>query len=557
MRQTNLKRTNRGYVRNLGKAPGGGQPKFYLGHNREEAIRRLDVITAMWERVEERTPPNTKQVPTWTDQEIQAAKQVARGESATLPSGPVRYFEDCVRYVHEIAEISQSTGVKFTPSVSKLYELGVEQINEKYEKALNDRTKAVFEVGTSLSGQTIHQALDAYGEYIDREYRDADGTVSDNGKTKLTQIKAIKNYLPDQDLAALDYQGTDELFGVFRRRPASKRYGTPMARKSCTNYIGELGRFFRWLHLSCQFQWRKPEDYDLIRRTPRELDDDTEKEAQDIPVWTIEQLAMLSKYATPIERIFLLLGLNCAYGADQAGRLRIGHLHLDGEVSFIRRIRRKKKTRSIHILWGQTADGLRWALERRRGQKAEGDFLLLTEKGQPYWRKTKGGNRANAIPRLWADLLKRVRVDHADFPLLPFNSLRDTSANMVRQLAGEEAASVHLAHKHQSKDENLGRYTNPIRKKHFKALRVLEWKLKAVFDAAGEEPWIRQPKSYMGKAKVEKLLELRRQGMSPREIAAKLDISVASVHRLAPSLAKPTASRKVTSPSNLAGGEKS
>ena len=62
MRQTSLKWTKRGYVRNLGKAPGGGQPKFYLGHDREEAIRRLNLITVLWSRVEERTsggmPPN-------------------------------------------------------------------------------------------------------------------------------------------------------------------------------------------------------------------------------------------------------------------------------------------------------------------------------------------------------------------------------------------------------------------------------------------------------------------------------------------------------------------
>jgi len=254
-----------------------------------------------------------------------------------------------------------------------------------------------------------------------------------------------------------------------------------MAKKSCTNYIGELGRFFRWLHLSSQFQWRKPEDFDLIRRMPHELDDDAEKEAQDVPVWTTGQLKVLNEYATPIERIFLLLGLNCAYEADQTGGLRIGDLHLDAKVPYIRRIRRKKKTRSIHVLWGQTNDGLRWALERRRHRKVEGDMLLLTEKDQPYWRKTKGGNRATAIPRLWADLLKRVRVDHPDFPMLPFNSLRDTSANMVRQLVGEEVATLHLAHKHQSKDENLGRYTNPVRKRHFKAFRVLERKLEAVF----------------------------------------------------------------------------
>lgn len=533
MRQTSLKRTKRGYVRNLGRVEGGGQPKFYLGHDRDEAIRRLELITAMWTRAEERN--SAGYLPTWTSEEVEAAKAIARGEAPTLPPTSLYHIKDFVKYVHDVAEISDATGVEFSPSRTKAYEMGMEEINRKFGEAQEGLVKAAAKQVPLLTGQTLHQALDAYRDEIDREYRDADGTISDNGKTKQIQIRAIKSYLQDVDLAALDYQGTNELFGVFRRRPASKRYGTPMARKSCTNYIGELGRFFRWLHLVSQFNWRKPEDYDLIRRTPRELDDDAEKEAQDIPVWTIDQLAVLNEYATPIERVFLLLGLNCSYGADQAGRLRIRHLHLDGKLPHIRRIRNKKKTISIHLLWGQTADGLRWALERRRGQKVEDDILLLTEKGQPYWRKTKGGNRANAIPRLWADLLKRVRVDDPSFPMLPFNSLRDTSADMVRQLAGEEVASLHLAHKHQSKDENLGRYTNPVRKKHFKALRRLERKLSVVFTASGDAPWVRPPKNYMGRAKADKVRELRRQGVPPKVIAAKLDISVASVYRIAPS----------------------
>jgi hypothetical protein len=407
MRQTSLKRTKRGYVRNLGRAGGGSQPKFYLGHDRDEAIRRLGLITAMWAAVEERTKGSVGYEPTWTEEELEAAKAIARGEPPTLPpSGLSQNVKDFVKYVHDVAKISEATGVKFTPSRAKAYEIGIDEINRKFGEAQTDLAKAVAKQAPLPTGQTLHQALDAYRDYIDREYQEADGTISDNGKTKLGQIKAIKSYLPDVDLGSLDYQGTDKIFGVFRRRPASKRYGTPMAKKSCTNYIGELGRFFKWLHLSKDWDWRKPEDFDFIKRTPRELDDDAEKEAQDVPVWTIAQLAMLNKYATPIERVFLLLGLNCAYGADQAGRLRIGHLHLDGERPYIRRIRRKKKTRSIHILWQQTADGLRWALDRRRGQKVEGDILLLTEKGQPYWRKTKGGNRANAIPRLWADLLR-------------------------------------------------------------------------------------------------------------------------------------------------------
>lgn len=537
MRSTSLKRTKRGYVRNLGRLAQGGQPKFYLGHSREEAIRRLAAIVALWEVVEDLHATGRRAgPPAWDTTHLEMARSLSRGEPPEVPrAGDYEWPENYYRRVNELAE---RIGTPVEPANRRIYEVGQQDILDGIEEYRGKLGTGRGDGRPELSGQSLHQALRAYQKFIEREYRDADGTISDNGKTKGSQIRTIITYVPDPDLAELDFEGTDEIFGVFRRRPSSKRYGTPMARKSCTNYMGELGRFFRWLHLSGEWKWRKPEDFAHIRRNPRELDEDAEKEATDVPVWTVAQLRILNEYATPIERLFLLLGLNCAYGADQAGRLRIGHLHLKDEgkgLSYIRRIRRKKKTRSIHLLWRQTVDGLRWALGRRQSRSSDTDILLLTEKGLPYWRKTKGGNRANAIPRLWDDLLKRVLRDHPDFPRLPFNSLRDTSSNMIRRLAGEEIASLHLAHKHQSKDENLGRYTNPVRKRHFRAIRRLERKLESVFLAAGEAPWTQPPKSYLGIAKTKRVLELREQGMPPSQIAEELGISVASVHRLAPS----------------------
>ena len=120
MRQTSLKRTNRGYVRNLGRAPGGGQPKFYLGHDRDEAIRRLGLITAMWAEVEERTKGYVGYEPTWTEEELEAAKVLARGGPPTLPPKHLYSDGDFVEYVHDVARLSKATGVKFTPSPDTL-----------------------------------------------------------------------------------------------------------------------------------------------------------------------------------------------------------------------------------------------------------------------------------------------------------------------------------------------------------------------------------------------------------------------------------------------------
>src|SRR5581483_850678 len=150
---------------------------------------------------------------------------------------------------------------------------------------------------------------------------------------------------------------------------------------------GNSDVFFTWLHLSRDWRWRKPEDFDLIKRSPRELDEDVEREAADVPIYDLEQLKTILRYALPMERVFVLLALNCAYGADQTGRLRVNHLHLkeDG-LSYIRRIRRKKKTRSIHLLWRPTIDALKWALQQRGNHPSP--ILLLNESGGPFWYKT-------------------------------------------------------------------------------------------------------------------------------------------------------------------------
>ena len=119
----------------------------------------------------------------------------------------------------------------------------------------------------------------------------------------------------------------------------------------------------------------------------------------------------------------------------------------------------------------------------------------MTRNGVPYYRQTKGGKRSQDIPNLWNHLLDRVEAtakqeqEGKPFRRLPFNSLRDTSGNFVRRIAGAEIASLHLAHKHQSNDKDLGCYTNPDRKRHTKALKTLEAKLDQIVFSAVADPF--------------------------------------------------------------------
>ena len=254
-----------------------------------------------------------------------------------------------------------------------------------------------------------------------------------------------------------------------------------------------------------------------------------------MPTYSVEQLCIVNEYALPFERVLFLLGINCAFGADQIGRLKVKDLRLrDKGPSYIRRVRRKKKVLGTHRLFKQTIEALHWAQERRNEQipsPTPNDFLLLNDKGHPYWRKTKGGNRGRDIPNIWYRLLDRICVDHPNFPRHGFNTLRDTSSTMIREIGSGELASMHLTHKHQSPDRNLRRYTNAPLKRLFKVQKKLEEKLKPVFDAAPEEPFAPQRRTYKGRNVINQIRKLHAEKMPVAEIARTLKVARTTVYR--------------------------
>src|SRR5690606_8403781 len=94
------------------------------------------------------------------------------------------------------------------------------------------------------------------------------------------------------------------------------------------NYIGELKRFFKWLHRSTKHAWRKPEDFEGIDTTVDTDAADTRRRLVQARVFSLDELALLNQYATPLDRVFLLLGLNCGFGVASIATLAIEELCL-------------------------------------------------------------------------------------------------------------------------------------------------------------------------------------------------------------------------------------
>lgn len=531
-RKTDLKRTKRGdYRRGLGRTPDGKEVKFALGFDRGIAQKRMVAILHLWEACCQTPQAVTESgKPAWDSRRLEAARLIAKGEQPVHPDQDDPAYQSIV--------VASRPGIETPVDANEQYQAAILKLGRAFSPALNA-------TGQPLVGQKLFEAMEQYRIHIAKEYQDGSGSITDNGKTKQDQIRMIRSYLSDCDLGELDYHRCDELYMVFRRRPITKRYNQPMAYKTCQNLLGELTRFLIWLHKAIEFEWRKPEDFELIKKQPQDIDEDSEKESQPIPMWKLAELKTLWEYALPLERMLILLGLNCAYGADQVGRLRIHHVKFsekDG-VSFIRRIRRKKKTLSVHALWDVTTQGLNWAIARR--PETENDHVLLNQNGNPLWRLTKGGNRSQDIPNAWTRLLNRVQKDYSDFRRLPFNSLRDTSGDMIRRLAGGETASLHLAHKHQTGDENLGRYTNPLRRRHAKAVLRLEEKVLTIFSGVPEPfPTEMRKVQSEGQVPVLSLGTIRRiknlylQGYKKAKIAEVAGVSQQTVYRYCKGMAR-------------------
>ncbi|WP_417737017.1 helix-turn-helix domain-containing protein [Rosistilla oblonga] len=550
MRETELKANKAGiYERNIGFHPAKNgrrptQPKFCIGKNKRAARERLEKIAAIWRRIEQ-APIHSTGKPAWDDLSLKIAKAIAAGKPEYLVEA---IHDDAYQYARFVEGISSCfPEIVIRPSDAELYTAGKSD-EQDTRKATEDlevnmltlaadiKTAALEGPGNDqkyidlLGDETLHEALDAYSAKIAEEKFDvSEAAVNDTGKTKQNMIKQIKSYVPNQPLSSLeDYEAVNRVYGILRQRPITRRYNTPMKTKSASNLIGELAQFFDWLHTSKNWDWREPTDYRRISRMPLTLEGDGDEEADDVPTYSVRQIGTLLEYSTPLERLLVLLAINCAYGADQIGRLRIGEVKEKNGIHYIKRVRKKKRVKGLHRLFDTTLSGIKWATLGRENQRS--DHVLINGGGNPLWRKTKGGNRARDIPNAWYRLLDRIQIDIKDFPRYGFNSLRDTSANLIRKIAGAEIASIHLTHKHQSRDRNLRRYTNPHWKELFKAQRKLEYRLREPLSKV-DASWNDREHQYVSQSKIRKMEALAQQGIPVSQIARDVGVARTTVYR--------------------------
>ena len=566
---------------------------FTFGTNKDQAKARLVRVRELWAEVEKihRNPPSwdgslgvfplpdenerKKSQPLWNAESLWIAKQIAAG-SVQVPLGDMPGIHE-----HQYAQQVQVLAAKypfinFVPSNLERYEAGrsfldraaahqLAQIEQRYPEAVQTHVNIHKELNGSL-----HGALDAYSRYCETHTIEPtlEGpALSQYGAHKLANVTMLKRHLPDRPLSALDLDGCQQVVDYWRMRPLTidKRIKPPrpMAEKTCQNHIAELVRFLNWLHRSKEFTWRKPEDFEDLRTDVKDVAEERTSIAHytQRKFYLPSELPILNKHATPLERLLLLLGLNCGFKGAEQGTVLTDHLFLDRKrpqdpihpnERYLREVakfaphpderfliysRNKSKVYGEFLLWPQTVEMVRWQVEQRNRFAEEHGLayrhLLITKTGTLYYRKTGGAkNRSQIFANKWNDLIARIQKSEPDFPYFAFSTLRDTAGDLVRQAAGGEVSATFLMHGQPIKqDDLLDLYTKRPFGKVFEALRQLQTDLKPMFDAAPENVVEQPMQQYTPMNKRDRIVELKKADMTVTQIMEEVGVSRMTVLR--------------------------
>lgn len=292
-------------------------------------------------------------------------------------------------------------------------------------------TPPLVQSASKSPSATLHQAFNQYQAYLQKEFfRNETGHISPWGRTQVRQIKNLKRHHPDMPLSKLDATAVGELVAYWRRRPSKLNGTEPISAKAASHYLGTLMRFLTWLHASSEFDWTKPHAFsDFDRRIRRLPSDHAKRSLEQVETFSLDELRLLMRYGQPLDRLLLLLGLNCGFGRAEIASLLVGEVHLHkahskreqeilgftttDEDSFIKRIRRKSGVYGEHILFPMTVEALQWAFDRRKDfpDFCDSTPLILSDSGRQLDEQTKGSNANQIIPNIFARLVKRIRDD--------------------------------------------------------------------------------------------------------------------------------------------------
>lgn len=519
------------FYRELGKQANGRPRRFYLGHDKEKAIVKVQRLTTLWAAHESRWEKYSEAglddspFPQWEPVSLAIAEAILDEKwSVTIPipdgydGGDTYHWLVGVRTSYPIIsieiespEIVEREEARVKNDIQQEVDEEIERHKKKLRKIRRIHSGYIEGIRT---GQNLFDALGAYIDYLKSKHVDLDGVTNQSGLKQADRIKRLKNFAEDTDLGLFKTTQIESIIETWRVRPVTpqgKRY-SPV---TCQHTLTAFRAFVNWLHREQRFPWRKPEDFDWPRTSI--LKSQEEKHASVYQkTFSKEQIGVLWQHATFFQRKLILLALNCGFLRSEIGSLQWSHIN----GNRIKTLRPKTGVPGQFLLWELT---LRYLGPRTAG------LVVVNRNGRSMVSKTEGNNISSLIPNSWNRLIERVQKSHPDFERLPFKYLRKTASQFIREVSDGETARVFLQHRNPvPSDVELGSYTNPIFTRVFEAQEKVWNLLKDVL--VDTEP-VDLPRKLSNREVLE-IRRLKRSGTKTKWLSRKYQVSEDTIRRI-------------------------
>ena len=608
------------YLRNIGWARNSetgkiSQKKFYLGHDEDFARHAAARLEALWKCVESRfkrdpehrihleilrhtlrqsanepagenvqikLPDEYEMVdgiiclkpefarPFWTPVSLLIAKAIRDGLAVAKIPAEMQFNRGLRKPSDFLKELRIDFNVIHLEFTDEVLNTQANQDIEAEAGRLKRRSQDL--VAKPLSHQHLHQAIEDYKVFTLQDNVEKDGESTEWAKAKVRQIEFVRRNTVDLDLTQVGENSVIQIIETLRGRPYSMKTGEHCSKRYAANCLREFKVFLKWLDKDKSYYWVWPAGYEFERGKIADIvkeESGSEPSARLIKTNTVSELTELYFEAEPIQRLYILLALNCGCIQAEQTDLRLNEIFLDErhpdsnaleipehrKGNWIARFRGKTKVYGTWSLWPETVAAIRWWLTERDRikqavclgiKKKEDEFarttegrLLITQRGKPVATKNK---RTGRLPNSFNSLLDRVVSQNRDFNRLSFKYLRKTGSTLVRKVSNAEMASIYLAHgKPHGGDSDLEAYANRPFEQLFEALDLVHQRLKPLWDAVPEpfaKPRRLGGKNHISKAKIKQIRRLATSGKSVQKIAEKVSVHTTTVRRHLPEFMK-------------------
>ncbi len=284
--------------------------------------------------------------------------------------------------------------------------------------------------------ESFHGVLRAYRKSLAPSSPEHSSTNNNRQSLVTTLIR----HSTDSALTSLTLSRCQELIDYWRQRPeldsvrrASKHY--------CRNCIQELMRFFDWLGVSEQFDWRVPNGLRSLHRHAHSLDGDW-RIARPEPC-SISDLVLLNAHANEKQRLLFYLSLNTGQGFSVLGRLKLTDFLFDSETGLPKALVSifPRTNRYINVfLWPETRAIVNRAIKNARLVNAS--HLFHTASGDPLCDQSSSYSTGR-LRRIYHGLTQSVKSKHVEFEARPHKALRLSVSEVLRGKFGCESASLY------------------------------------------------------------------------------------------------------------------